>query len=360
MQDFATTKLVWRANLSLPLAFTSLFVCLIAQVLFYVFPRFRTFPRSLLSWLNYYNILYVIFMLVAWTKPSPLHKSMLENIVSSPTACRVTVFLNLFTLRGTCTCTSLICLTMFLVVVLHKDIEQRRYKWGYSAFAVIYPLLCSVVPAFCFTVAWDKYGECVVQDEVGSKLFMVPYFGFLSSQIFFLIATMLHIRKTATSVSHHVSKNMPIFYVFLRFIATFFAQIVNVLPAQIMLIFPETAKSDTFYCAVIIMRLLGPMLDALVLLLGNVEFTEWVKNHVRRYYANIRAAYFPECKKCENVQMSKKCGKCERVKDVGLHDSSEASPTNSTSLNASTCVKSDELRKMEQGMLTTQLAYALF
>jgi hypothetical protein len=39
------------------------------------------------------------------------------------------------------------------------------------------------VPAFCFNVAWDKYGECVVQDEVGSKLFMVPYFGFLSSQV---------------------------------------------------------------------------------------------------------------------------------------------------------------------------------
>eukprot|EP00026_Physarum_polycephalum_P005222 Phypoly_transcript_05253.p1 GENE.Phypoly_transcript_05253~~Phypoly_transcript_05253.p1 ORF type:complete len:301 (+),score=26.27 Phypoly_transcript_05253:935-1837(+) len=300
-------------------------------------------------------------MIVQWTKSSPLRGSMEADITEDTVGCRVTVFITLLTLRGTCTCTSLICLTMFLVVVLHKDIEQRSYKWGYSAFAVFYPLICSLVPAFCFSVAWDKYGECVVHNNIGSKLFTVPYFGFVASQIFCLVATMAHIRRTASSVSHHVSKNMPIVYVFLRFIATFFAQIVNVFPAQIMLIFPETGNSDSFYCAVIIMRLLGPMLDALVLLLGNVEFTEWVQEHVSRVYAYVRATYFPEleCEKCEKGEASKKCGKCEKECGIELDGSKEASPTCTSSLNTS-INKSDEMRKLESGVLNVRLAYTLF
>jgi len=56
------------------------------------------------------------------------------------------MFLDVFTITGGTACTSLLCLSMFLIVVLHKDLERHRgYFWAFLSYAITYPFGISIL-----------------------------------------------------------------------------------------------------------------------------------------------------------------------------------------------------------------------
>lgn len=327
-------QLAWRETYTPPLAGTSLVVCILAQVLFYIFPRLRAFPRSLLAWVNYYNIIFLIYLLLKWTRSSPLHSSWAAHIAPGSISCRFVIFLDIITLTGTTSCTTLICLTMFLVVVMHKDLEARkRYKWGYLAFAVLYPLCLSTLVAFAFGTGRKEGQSCTVTNEIGNEICRLPYLGFVAIQIILLVTTMVYIRRTVASVSHHVTKATPILYIFIRFIATFFAQLVNVFPAQTLLIFTETVNNAIFFRFVLVTHMLGCMLDALVLIFGNIEFLEWIKKQASRLRDYIQSTYQSNVHLSQNSEKkeTEASGKKEQLENKNESEvMAEGAPTSVT------------------------------
>jgi len=177
----------------------------------------------------------------------------------------------------------------------------------------------------------------------------MPYIGFVTIQVVLLAITMVYIRRTVSSVSLHVSKSMPITYVFMRFIAAFLAQLVNVFPAQILLISPSTANNAIFFRLVIVTHLLGSLLDALVLIFSNKEFMDWSIEKGKRFLAFIRSERFSPDNMCEKEPEGK--GK-ERKRDENV-DISENNNNNYKGREGGSpavmITKEDLMAKMEKG-----------
>eukprot|EP00026_Physarum_polycephalum_P008867 Phypoly_transcript_08970.p1 GENE.Phypoly_transcript_08970~~Phypoly_transcript_08970.p1 ORF type:complete len:356 (+),score=5.94 Phypoly_transcript_08970:86-1153(+) len=272
----------WRALFVPLLCGISLAFCLFAQIVFYIFPRLRKFPRSLLSWLNLYDIYFCVYQLFRWI-PAPWHSAM---VIYPPGSflCRFNVYLDVSSLTGQYVCTTLLCVSIFLMVVRRVELEDKPiYFWVFLSSAIFIPILVSI-PTILVSTQGVPGGTCLIGNHMVNMLVRSPYIVMLTSQFVLIGWTMKHIRKIYNSVKNNNAASLPIKYIFVRFIATILVQMFNLIPGQYLVTFPnKTYKHAILIRFGIASHAIGPALDAIVLILGNTEFTDWVIREISRF-----------------------------------------------------------------------------
>jgi len=257
-------------------------LCVIAQVIFYIFPRLRVFPRSILSWVNLYNLWYQIVMVIKWLPQSVLHKSWVLNLKAGTPICRAGILLDNAGLLGPVCCTLLLILTMFLRIVVGVDIEHKRaYFWAYLVFAVVYPFAIASVAAFAFEQN-EAFGVCIIGHPGDLPIRMSFVVVFFAQVILFAIC-MLHIKRAFLRVQHSTTNAFPMSYLVLRFGAMFFSQVIGLIPVQVQFLFQVPSVSDNAIMNrfATVSRFVGIALDSFVLIFGNVDFMDWIKKRVK-------------------------------------------------------------------------------
>eukprot|EP00026_Physarum_polycephalum_P020414 Phypoly_transcript_22983.p1 GENE.Phypoly_transcript_22983~~Phypoly_transcript_22983.p1 ORF type:complete len:194 (+),score=4.20 Phypoly_transcript_22983:2-583(+) len=109
------------------------------------------------------------------------------------------------------------------------------------------------------------------------------------AQMVFFGASMFYVKRAFDSVSRTTTSNFPMSYLVIRFGATFFSQLYGLFPIQVSNVFqqyPNVVNNAIFIRLVSVTRLSGPILDALVLILGNADFIEWVKAQYRTMFGS--------------------------------------------------------------------------
>jgi len=127
---------------------------------------------------------------------------------------------------------------------------------------------------------------------------------------------MIYIKKTTSVVACSSTKSIPKRYVFVRFISTFFAQLINIFPTQFQQLIPSLSWEShaIFYRFTVVSHLIGPLLDGLVLLFGNVEFTDFIHKKIF-YFIN---KYIPGLKRI--ISVGEKRIKERELSSVSLGD----------------------------------------
>jgi len=281
--------LAWR-EFYIPL-FTviSLGFCITAQILFYIFPRLRIFPRSLLSWLNIYNIYYCIYAILKWTPGTPWHAAWASHIVAGSPECRISLLIDVSTMAGQSTCTTLLSLTVFLVIVVQFDIERHKNTlfWSYFATVTVYPFSFGAAAAFGFGTSWEEGSSCVINNTVGNLVIRIPYSVMFICQIIFLGSTLFYVRSIFSSV--HSTNSFPIAYLYARFMATFIAQTFNMLPAQFAVTFPAISNQHQIFIRFMqSSHSIGSTLDALVMIFGNVDFMNFSLQKLSQWRSHLK------------------------------------------------------------------------
>eukprot|EP00026_Physarum_polycephalum_P010724 Phypoly_transcript_10899.p1 GENE.Phypoly_transcript_10899~~Phypoly_transcript_10899.p1 ORF type:complete len:370 (+),score=13.82 Phypoly_transcript_10899:65-1174(+) len=258
-------------------------LCVVAQIIFYIFPRLRVFPRSILSWVNLYNLWYSIALVIKWSPKSVLHESWVLHLKAGTPICRAGILLDNAGLLGPICCTLLLILTMFLRIVLGVDIEGKRvYYWSYLAFAVAYPFVTASIAAFAFQQN-EAFGVCIIGSPGDFPIRMTFIVVFFVQMILFTI-TMLYIKRALMRVRHTTTNAFPISYLAFRFGAMFFSQIIGLVPLQVAFLFqqPNVSGNAIMNRFVTVCRFVGCALDSLVLIFGNVDFMDWLKKRFKR------------------------------------------------------------------------------
>jgi len=276
--------LAWKELVDPILCGTSLAMCIIAQIMFYIFPRLRVFPRSILSWVNIYNLWYMPVIIIKWSPRSVLHKSWVLNLKAGSPICKAGIFLDNVAILGPVCCTLLLCLTMFLSIVMRIEIEGKQtFFWSYLAFATLYPVIISSVAAFAFQQD-TAFGVCII-GKGGDFPIRMTYIVVFFAQVVLFAITMFYIKRVFTTVKNSVttSNSFPMTLLFVRFGCMFFSQTYGLVPTQVAFLFPDPPVSTNaiFIRIVTITRMTGPILDALVLILGNTDFIEWIRKQYR-------------------------------------------------------------------------------
>eukprot|EP00026_Physarum_polycephalum_P010930 Phypoly_transcript_11117.p1 GENE.Phypoly_transcript_11117~~Phypoly_transcript_11117.p1 ORF type:complete len:340 (+),score=9.27 Phypoly_transcript_11117:118-1137(+) len=272
-------RLQWREQITPPLAIVSLFFCVLAAIIYYIFPRLRVFPRSILSWINFYNILFNAYLIPKWFPGSVAHKPLVVNLLSGSSYCRFCLFLDNFSINGLVACDTLIAVTLFLVLKMKVDLEdnQRYFREFYLLFAIGFPLTIGFTAAFGFSTATHLASPCVVSNPIGIALITYPSFILALIQFFLIIWAMIHVREVVNSVHSMSPNNFPLKYLVVRFMATFVAQLYNIFATQIYALFPSTNANAIFSRFAFISHANGGTVDALILIIGNVDFINWLK-----------------------------------------------------------------------------------
>eukprot|EP00026_Physarum_polycephalum_P010274 Phypoly_transcript_10431.p1 GENE.Phypoly_transcript_10431~~Phypoly_transcript_10431.p1 ORF type:complete len:384 (+),score=9.32 Phypoly_transcript_10431:88-1239(+) len=280
----------WR-EFYVPLMSVFCFVfCLFAQILFYIFPRMRRFPRSLLSWLNLYNIYFCVYQFIRWVPHVPWHLAISKY--PNPILCRFNVFLDISSMSGQYTCSTLLCLSIFLMVVKQVELENKPiFFWSFLVSAISIPIAVAL-PSILVTMSGVPGGTCVIGDQVVNILLRSPFIFMLVVQIFLIGWTMRHIRQIYNSVKNSNTANLPIKYIFVRFIATILVQLFNLLPGQFLLTFPNVTYGHAIFTRfAIVSHGIGPILDSSVMIIGNTEFTTWASEEFSKFRLYCRDKY---------------------------------------------------------------------
>jgi len=263
-----------------PLAMTSAVLLFISLVIFYSFPKLRQFPASILSWVNYCNLLFSVYIFWKWYPGSALHHSWAVKIVPNGIPCRLSLFLDTFQLTGVCAANTLLALTIFLAVRCLTPVGQdRRYFYGYVAFMWIYPGTVSLYTAVGGGTYIPGVGQtCNADSTVSQVVLRIPFFVALVVQLILYVYTLYYMKRTIRGVNstsvRSVDANWS--YLMVRFLATYIAEIYNCLPDQVSKLLWKTTLSPTMQRFVFISHVSGSIIDALILIIGNTEFRNWV------------------------------------------------------------------------------------
>jgi len=280
---------LWRETVYPPILGLTLACTVIAQMIYYIFPRLQVFPRCVLSWVSYYNALFLCYMIWKWSPGSGLHDPWLVDLVPGSIPCKLGLFFDNFTLSGAVACSTLIATTIFIVVVLQKDMENnsRIYYLSYIAFVTLYPLVIGLYTAVGFTnqqVAGQGQ-SCAVTNNIGKQFLKIPSLIFFGIQFVLISTALLKVKKIMESVHSRSGSNFPMGYLFVRFATSFFAQVISIFPVQIFLIIAAENSNAIFERFAYVIRVIGPLADAIVLVVSNSDFLDWVKLNV----AGLRA-----------------------------------------------------------------------
>jgi len=272
-------RLHWREQITPPLAVTSLIFCVLAAVIYYIFPRLRVFPRSILAWINIYNIIQNAYFGAKWFPSSNLHDPMVVHLKSGSAACRAGLFLDNLTIHGAVACDTLIALTVFLVVKMGVNLEAKTscYHVAYLLFAIGYPLLMALVAAFGFSTETAIGNPCVVGSAFGQGLITYPSLFLVLFQFILLIWAMAYVHRVMNSIKSSHGSNFPVKYLLVRFLATFLAQLYNIFPLEMYMLFPHIQSNAIFARFAFFSHVSGGAVDAIILILANVDFMNWVR-----------------------------------------------------------------------------------
>eukprot|EP00026_Physarum_polycephalum_P012187 Phypoly_transcript_12466.p1 GENE.Phypoly_transcript_12466~~Phypoly_transcript_12466.p1 ORF type:complete len:352 (+),score=7.60 Phypoly_transcript_12466:65-1120(+) len=331
-----TQRLYWRELVAPPFAVASLVLCVLAHVVYYAFPRQRIFPRSMLSWLNLYNILFAAYEIWKWFPSSALHHSWASKIEPSSPACRISLFIDHLTTIGPTACSTLIAFTVFLVIIRpgHLETNRAKYYWGYLTFAAAYPAALGLIASFAFTHTPDDVG-CEVSYPVNYFL-AVPNFGFYGLQAILIVFALFKVRQVMDSVQSVGRKNFPFKYLIGKLIITYIYQTFYLMPIQVESVWLYLQDYAYFSKIAFISRNLGPPLDALTFMFMNPDFLAWLQLHFARLRNRLRHRLRPQLpskESCENlnaayrgtnsvsIQMNVEDPELEILDDYGEEDS---------------------------------------
>eukprot|EP00026_Physarum_polycephalum_P008382 Phypoly_transcript_08464.p1 GENE.Phypoly_transcript_08464~~Phypoly_transcript_08464.p1 ORF type:complete len:197 (+),score=11.00 Phypoly_transcript_08464:473-1063(+) len=147
------------------------------------------------------------------------------------------IFLDTSAITGQYTCSTLLCLSIYLMVVKHIELENNMcYYWAFWSSAIFIPILF-FIPAM-LAPTQTTIGICSLANGFVNILLKIPYVVALALQMLMVGLTLKHIKKVSVLKVNNTT-NLPTKFIFVRFIAAAIAQIYNLLPAQYMLTFPE-------------------------------------------------------------------------------------------------------------------------
>eukprot|EP00026_Physarum_polycephalum_P009250 Phypoly_transcript_09365.p1 GENE.Phypoly_transcript_09365~~Phypoly_transcript_09365.p1 ORF type:complete len:340 (+),score=23.40 Phypoly_transcript_09365:290-1309(+) len=211
---------------------------------------------------------------------TPWH-SALSMYTPGTLLCGVNAFLDIFTITGQYVCGALLCLSAFLMTVKQVELEKKRTcYWAFFCAAIFLPITISI-PSLLVPTQNTPGGPCVIANKAVNIVLRMPYFLVLVLQLCLIIYTMKYIKRIYNAVKNNNSSNLPIKYIFVRFVATVIAQLINILPAQALFSFPnETYMHAIFTRFAIVTHSTGPMLDALVMIFGNPDVAQWIRQKI--------------------------------------------------------------------------------
>jgi len=267
-----------------------------------------------MSWISWYNVLYLSYSIWKWAPGSALHQTWGASIDPNGIPCKLSLFLDNFTTNGAVACNMLMALTVFLVVNLEYKIEgSKRMYFAYLGFATIYPVVIAVPAAVGFGEVSAVSGKgCVLVSTAWQYVVRIPALFMLAVQLILISLALVHMKKIVSSIRSRTGNNFPMGYLVVRFLATFLSQVFTFVPVQIYSM--DTTMTNAIYCRFYLTaHAIGPSLDAIILILGNVEFMTWAKKHI----AILRAKFF---KARRNSRASSFSGKAPTTVHIGLQE----------------------------------------
>jgi hypothetical protein len=273
----ASQRLYFRETMSTTCGIITLFLCLLAHVVYYKFPKLRVFPRSILSWLNLFNMFFACYLIWKWAPFSSLHHSWAVDIDPMSTPCRISLFIDNFTNVGLVSCDTLIAITIFHVLFFPGVLEQnfRKFYWGYLGWATIYPIAWGILAVFTFGEKQPVGVSCTVINEVQTAI-VFQNIGFMCIQLLLITASLFRIKRVMNRVQTVADSNFPFKYLIARFLVTSLAQAFTLVPVQVQGAWVSLVNVAIYSRFAYLSRSMGPSLDALVFMLVNPDFVNWV------------------------------------------------------------------------------------
>jgi len=242
-----------------------------------------------MSWISWYNVLYLCYSIWKWAPGSALHQTWGASIDPNGIPCKLSLFLDNFTTNGAVACNMLVALTVFLVVNMEYKIEEsKRMYFAYLGFATIYPIVIAVPAAVGFGQVSTVSGKgCLLVSTAWQYVVRIPALVMLATQLVLISLSLVHMKKIVSSIRSRTGNNFPMGYLVVRFLATFLCQVFTFVPVQIYNM--DTNLTNAIYSRFYLTaHMIGPALDATILILGNVEFMNWAKKHI----AILRVKFF--------------------------------------------------------------------
>eukprot|EP00026_Physarum_polycephalum_P012503 Phypoly_transcript_12822.p1 GENE.Phypoly_transcript_12822~~Phypoly_transcript_12822.p1 ORF type:complete len:262 (+),score=19.84 Phypoly_transcript_12822:216-1001(+) len=229
--------------------------------------------------------MYHIYAIVKWFPQSLLHKPWVIDLESGSSACKFGVFVNNFTVSGLVACDTLIALTLFLMIKMKVDMElnQQYYYRRYLSFAIGFPLVVGLISAFGFETSVQFASTCIVVSPIGEALVNYPNILLVIFQFILLMWAMTYARHLVSSIQSINPTQFPIMFLIVRFMATFVAQLYTIVGTQIYALSPGLQSNGVFSRFAFTSHLTGGTIDALILIVGNVDFVNWVTTTFEKY-----------------------------------------------------------------------------
>jgi hypothetical protein len=269
-------------NVTFPLAIVSLIVNVVGVVITYSFRKTRKFPASVLGWNGLFNIYACAYAIIKWSPDSITNFYLVHN--PTPSVCSVSLFADLSIYYANVACNTVIALTLYFTVYKRWSLEYRdhpRYFWcfvfGIWSWFLFIPVLVATRPKqigspFCAAVAPYVY------------VYSVPTLFMITVQLG-LVGRSLHaafdVIKAASSL--HEKKDIRKAYLVVRFGATFFSQLLAILPYFILQLHLATSTERTrpeMFKTLMVGPPLAYLIDGMILILMNKSFTHWITLHV--------------------------------------------------------------------------------
>jgi len=211
-------------------------------------------------------------------------------------ACRIDIFLDIFTTFGLNACNTLLAVTIFLSVRFLIQVEQ--YRWANFAY-IVFALGWPGILAISFAAGLDiqvTTGLCEVSGLGGHVVLRLFFFLFLGIQLFLYAYSFWHLRKAIRRVDSNsfFRFNDSLSYLTIRFAATFLAQVWQLVPFQAEKSLENPLYPARFVRFAIIACGTGPILAALIIVFGNTEFLAWTRRRMLPsflYYCRLRSRH---------------------------------------------------------------------
>eukprot|EP00026_Physarum_polycephalum_P012636 Phypoly_transcript_12962.p1 GENE.Phypoly_transcript_12962~~Phypoly_transcript_12962.p1 ORF type:complete len:221 (-),score=1.70 Phypoly_transcript_12962:92-754(-) len=188
---------------------------------------------------------------------------------------------------GLIACNTLIALTLFLMIKMKVDLEgeYKHYRWWFLAFALVFPLAVSLPVTFGWELKVQGASSCYVNNIFGRAILTFPSFVLLIIQIVLLYLALSYARNVSNAVQSHSDTQFPIKFLIVRFMATYCSQLFTILGSQIYGgIVPNSIQANAqFSQYAYVSHLTGGTIDAIILIIANVDFVHWVNVTVAKF-----------------------------------------------------------------------------
>eukprot|EP00026_Physarum_polycephalum_P003127 Phypoly_transcript_03136.p1 GENE.Phypoly_transcript_03136~~Phypoly_transcript_03136.p1 ORF type:complete len:220 (+),score=14.08 Phypoly_transcript_03136:476-1135(+) len=165
------------------------------------------------------------------------------------------------------------------MIKMRIDIELNKswYRKCYLVFALGFPLVMGLASVFGFETGTKLASPCVVVNPLGIGLITYPNFVLVIVQFILITWSMAYVRQVVSSVQS-TANQFSLKILIVRFVASFLSQLYTVFATQIYALFPSSQTNAIFARFTFVSHANGGTVDALILILGNADFVEWLKS----------------------------------------------------------------------------------